>query len=1085
MPGYSRPFIIEGSLYPQMRNLFVNFPGRLQVRAGLHKVTGNLAAAPAGITRYYNASIERLLVAVNGTIIAYDETAHTTATLSTGQSSQAIDFAQFYDRVFWCDGSKAPQKWNGVTAASQLMGIVAPTTAVTVAATASTLVRPTHAPAAAIQNALIDPLTTNAWAADTLSGTQSNRLPNYDFASTTGGMPTDYTGYGQSPDEGGSPPGAQTGNWVLNDTPGDGFYNTTAVANDTVSADSTRWANQVYAAINAVQSDNSSRSTIILHVYGYADTSGTVLVGIESKEFTVPYNGQQIETLEFIASFAVYETPVKSWRLNCQAGAHNILGNNSVHIQKAVLLPFAPALVTTVDGAMVRITQPQFLTYTGGFLSTSGLGLIGHGVGIGDVHLVQDFTTSQDWSQSNIVTLALSQAVGIQNMSLSLALRQTGSSTRYYSNPLTFSVDGSSAQVDISTIPLAIRQAFRYVELCIAGNSVVPTVNGPTVFEFGSLTGPGNLGVNYNPYYYEVAEVDDNGDITLATATESKGSAASNSIAPTASEAQVSLSVGTSPANGSTTHYAIYRFGGVYNDQTPLGRLVAVFPIGSNVAMGTDTRNTEYSWNHTTGVMIDNTSDSLLTGSTFPASGALLSSVNAGNLDNSFPDGLPYAYYATFVNGTSGVESNPSPVSAILDIAGQSAQLTAIPISTDSQVTQRNIYREGGTSAIPRFLTIINDNTTTTYTDDTADIALSLTEMSFTHDPPLAAYGFFYNHKNRIIAAGDASNPFRMYLSSYGLPEYWPTVENNADIDGGWIDVEPTYEDPIIGFCSTGSLLVIAKSNSIHVLMGDSFSDFVVRKVSSYGCAARRSLVRCQNQVLFLGPDGMAYALTDDEPQPIALALEATLKTLTRNELAQACACYADQRYILFVPRESGTDPVNVAYDFRAKCWTDLSDAALGATDAYAALGQVTNSEVLLATKAGYLDSSGSAYNGIVSALGPADLGNGNISIAWETPAFEFGRPTFTKRLKRLSLQGSLAFAGTAPTAVVTASSPGRADVTRTYPLVACTAGLMFDANLDPALMGKRVAVEIVGAVTSFELNTLDCSFQYIRERVS
>jgi hypothetical protein len=1086
MPGYSRPFIIEGALYPQMRNLFVNYPGRLQVRAGLHKVTtSSLAAAPMGLTRYRNATLQKLLIAVDGTIIAYDEAAHTSATLSTGQSgSTPIDFAQFYDRVFWCDGSKAPQKWNGATGASQLMGIVAPTTPVTVAATAPTLAPQVAAPAAALQNIEIDPLTANAWTVDAASGSQSNRLPNWDFASTTGSLPTDYTGYGLTPDEGGSPPGGYAGNWVNMDTPGDGFYNTTAVANDTIAADSSRYANQVYAAINAVQQDHTSRSTIILHVYGYADSAGTELVGIQSKEFAIPFSGTQLATLEFAASFASYLTPILSWRFNCQCGAQNALGTNAIYVQGAVLFPFVPALTTSTDGARVEIREPQLLTYTGGFISTSGPGLLGYGKGVGNVHLSQDFTTSQNWSASDMVTLALSQAVGISGLALRVALRQSGSATRYYSDPMTFAADGSSASVDISTIPLSVRQSFRYVELCLNGDIVVPGSNGDTVFLFGPLTGPGNLGVNFNPYYYETAEVNDNSDPTLATVTESKASPASNSVAPTLTEAEASVSIGTSPANVSTTHYAVYRFGGVYNDQTPEGRLIAVFPIDSDVAMGADSRNASYSWDHATGIMIDNTPDASLTGSVFPASGALLSSANAGNLDNSFTDGLPYQYYATFVNGTSGVESNPSPISSALSIAGESAQISDIPISSDAQVTQRNLYRQGGTSDVPRFLATINDNATTTYTDNAVDTALALTELSFTHDPPLAAIGYFYSHKNRIIGAGDAANPYRLYLSSYGLPEYWPTVQNDLDIDGGWIDVEPTFGDAIVGFCSTGSLLVIAKADSIHVLMGDSFSDFVVRKAADYGCIARRSLARCQNQVIFLGPDGMVYALADDEPTPVALALEKTLKTLTRAELAEACATYSDQRYILIIPRASGTDPIAIAYDFRVKAWTDLSDAQLGATDAYASLGQETNAEVLLATKAGYLDSAGGAFNGVVSALGPADLGSGSIGIDWETPAFEFGRPTFTKRGKSLKLEGELSFSGAAPTATVTASTPGRPVVARTYPLAATSAGgKMLLANLDPALIGRQLSVEITGEVTTFELNTLDMAFVYLRER--
>ena len=102
-----------------------------------------------------------------------------------------------------------------------------------------------------------------------------------------------------------------------------------------------------------------------------------------------------------------------------------------------------------------------------------------------------------------------------------------------------------------------------------------------------------------------------------------------------------------------------------------------------------------------------------------------LAGLGAGNLTNGI-----YSYRVTYVNAGGGESSRGSASSnvTVTDATtnGQIA-LTNIPTSGDAQIVKRNIYRTISGGANWLLLTTINDNTTTTYTDNIADSSLGAT----------------------------------------------------------------------------------------------------------------------------------------------------------------------------------------------------------------------------------------------------------------------------------------------------------------------------------------------------------------------
>ena len=452
----------------------------------------------------------------------------------------------------------------------------------------------------------------------------------------------------------------------------------------------------------------------------------------------------------------------------------------------------------------------------------------------------------------------------------------------------------------------------------------------------------------------------------------------------------------------------------------------------------------------------------------------------AGLLNSQVAGANQYVWYFTFAEA-DGTESNPTPGTPPLALTNQSASLSAIPVSANPMVVRRNVYRLGGTLTTVRFVGSLGDNVATTYTDNLADLAVGPSLLNFAHDPPPAGLSFMTAHKNRLFAAGDALHPYRIYFSSFGQPAYWPTVVYDPVNDGGYLDLsEPEFGNAIVGLAGTGSLLVIATTKSFYALYGDSQNDFVLRKICDTGCIARRTLIRCKNSVLFLGADKMVYSLEDTQPKPIALPLEATLQTVLPADMANASAVYQDQRYTLFIP-QAGKAPVNMAYDFRVGCWTDLSDSLLSTGCCYGYPSSSLVGETLIGTAPGYLDDTGAAYNGILTAFTKGGTA-GPLTVDFRSPDFELGRPSFAKRAKSIKIEG--VFVGASPLLLtVTAWTPGRTPVQKTYPLVPSAAeSSLLNIELSPKLLGRRLWFEIAGPAQALEINTIELAFQFIRE---
>ncbi|HUW12925.1 MAG TPA: hypothetical protein VM537_24575, partial [Anaerolineae bacterium] len=202
-------------------------------------------------------------------------------------------------------------------------------------------------------------------------------------------------------------------------------------------------------------------------------------------------------------------------------------------------------------------------------------------------------------------------------------------------------------------------------------------------------------------------------------------------------------------------------------------------------------------------------------------------------------DSSLWNYKVTFVDD-AGFESNAGPESVTAsnitgsDNYGQ-IDLSAVPVSENAAVVQRNIYRTVASGSEFGYLDTIYDNVTTTYTDTTSDIALSSTtppvvgETIFDNSPPPSG-GMMLIWKRTAFVAGDPLNPTYLTYSRYDLPEAFPI--NNA--------IE--FDERITGLFSTAIGMVVATETSYWRVLGDNPDYLVDRVISGFGCVGFRGV---------------------------------------------------------------------------------------------------------------------------------------------------------------------------------------------------------------------------------------------------
>lgn len=189
-----------------------------------------------------------------------------------------------------------------------------------------------------------------------------------------------------------------------------------------------------------------------------------------------------------------------------------------------------------------------------------------------------------------------------------------------------------------------------------------------------------------------------------------------------------------------------------------------------------------------------------------------------------------YSWKVAFV-AANGEESDASGDTGSVALASQQGTLTAIPVG-DSRTVARNIYRRGATLTAHYLVGTIQDNISTTYSDNMTDLDALTTAVILAGDTvgdqPNSRFGgsargkYPCLHYDRVFWA-DQATPNRLFwskpLNGFAYPSDFESLVGDSK--------------PITGIISYGGDLIIFKSDSIWRFSGTDENTFQLSRTLS------------------------------------------------------------------------------------------------------------------------------------------------------------------------------------------------------------------------------------------------------------
>jgi hypothetical protein len=279
-----------------------------------------------------------------------------------------------------------------------------------------------------------------------------------------------------------------------------------------------------------------------------------------------------------------------------------------------------------------------------------------------------------------------------------------------------------------------------------------------------------------------------------------------------------------------------------------------------------------------------------------------------------------YKYLVTFANTTTGTRSNSNPTPLeVKNVLRQGVQLKNIPISTDSQVDRREIWRTTNGGSIFFLAGAINDNETTTYLDTAADYPgwdsdtyLSSEMLPTDNTKPFSWFDDCYGPWNASMWWITRSQPGKR-----GFVYYSPI--GRAEGVQGYL-IATSDDDPLQKLVAYKGSLFVVSVNGWFEIMGQ--NPYTVRKIS--GCPGTTKpfcVVETPSGIVYEAHDGIRIF---DGYSSRLLGMEQLQSVFRgRNEAAVesfhgVVACYARGEY--FISNLFRT----LAYSLSVDSWRDI-----------------------------------------------------------------------------------------------------------------------------------------------------------------
>lgn len=228
-----------------------------------------------------------------------------------------------------------------------------------------------------------------------------------------------------------------------------------------------------------------------------------------------------------------------------------------------------------------------------------------------------------------------------------------------------------------------------------------------------------------------------------------------------------------------------------------------------------------------------------------------------------------YQYKMTYVN-SQAAEGNASTASTTFVVTSAQISMTCLPIAPQSWgVSSRRLYRTVNSGVSFFRVATFNDNTTTTFLDNIADLALGAAAPSDKGEPP--NYSTIIYHQNRLFM-NDANNPSFVWYTDVNEP--YTVASTNFQIVGD------TATDLVKGFAVQDNSLVVFCERAVWVVYmpsSDPTEWRVIKAKSSYSSNSPHGNFSYKNKVGFPAVQNDKFvgvaAISGDSVEPSAALL--------------------------------------------------------------------------------------------------------------------------------------------------------------------------------------------------------------------
>ena len=319
--------------------------------------------------------------------------------------------------------------------------------------------------------------------------------------------------------------------------------------------------------------------------------------------------------------------------------------------------------------------------------------------------------------------------------------------------------------------------------------------------------------------------------------------------------------------------------------------------------------------------------------------------------------GLTGSYYYAMTYVIDGVEIILGTISNTITVSSKSIDLD-LPVGI-ATCTARKIYRTEAGGSTLKLLTTINDNTTTTYQDNTGDGSLGANIPSTNSSCPTPQ--FITVKDEKIIGAVNANRPNYLYVTEFEVEVFFNT--------SGVYDVSGVGNDnsPLTGLIEDYNQIVVFSENHIYLADTSGLTASVKQTTSNVGCIDGFSIARIPENDILQGGIMFVSNLYDVRifSGNIATNLATSFDNLTTNNFSSALnkdslknqlkdnpleAAFFDYKYHLIA------ETFMYVYDIRISGWTKYFIKTTSYTPTYWRFFQIDQTLYITQKNAGIVE---------------------------------------------------------------------------------------------------------------------------------